>query len=226
MNAVSTTLIVGQGSSMDPAVRAQDLIRHVPCFPETLRPGDVIVFRPPGVGYLMVHRIVANRPQGILTKGDNNDFVDPWILSKDGIVGRVVEVFREGRRLTIYRGAVGWGQMVTARVRRWIAAQIIRFHQVAGRQLRPPRMLDRWLKRALKGRVITIRRSSGIELQFLVGRRVIARRPSAQGRWHIRWPFNLFLDKARLLALELDPPSLNPRGRSDDSTSTPQPSAS
>jgi signal peptidase len=59
-----------------------------------LRRGDVITYHPPassGVGGLVTHRIVQIGPQGIVTRGDAEPAVDPWLFDPpDATVPRVV----------------------------------------------------------------------------------------------------------------------------------------
>ena len=39
----------------------------------------------------MIHRIIGgSAEEGFLMQGDNNDFIDPWELTPDEIVGKAV----------------------------------------------------------------------------------------------------------------------------------------
>jgi hypothetical protein len=50
----------------------------------------------------------------------------------------------------------------------------------------------------MKKMVISFNRPEGLELQLLMGRRVIGRWLPGTSRWHIRRPFRLFVDEAAL----------------------------
>ncbi|MEM3551081.1 MAG: signal peptidase I [Candidatus Bathyarchaeia archaeon] len=50
--------------------------------------GDVIVFRVHGC--LVAHRIVAESESGFRTKGDYNGVLDPWVVTENAILGKLV----------------------------------------------------------------------------------------------------------------------------------------
>jgi hypothetical protein len=68
--------IVLTGDSMNPFLHSGDLLEVVPLSGELLR-GDVIYFRSPDGGKMVVHRIVALTATGAQTRGDNNADNDP-----------------------------------------------------------------------------------------------------------------------------------------------------
>lgn len=52
--------------------------------------GDIIVFQTTERSYPIIHRINNITEEGIRTKGDNNQYVDPWIVKESGIYGKAV----------------------------------------------------------------------------------------------------------------------------------------
>jgi signal peptidase len=85
--------------SMKPSINPNDLVVTAPVSPDSLRVGDVIMYRV-ALGnstYQIVHRIIDIRtdPTGgycFLTKGDNRKYTDPWRVYPDQVVGKVVLV--------------------------------------------------------------------------------------------------------------------------------------
>ena len=85
-----------RGHSMRPAIRDGDIVTVVPHVAAP-RIGDIMAFRHPRNGRLVIHRIAAQKDAGWLMRGDN-------CLSDDGIVpaatilGRVTRIERRGGR--------------------------------------------------------------------------------------------------------------------------------
>ena len=86
----STRLVVVQGHSMEPTFHLGDLIivrdNHQP------HVGDVIVFHipkgEPAASMLVVHRVIALRPDGsYLTRGDNRTTTDDFHITSGDVVG-------------------------------------------------------------------------------------------------------------------------------------------
>ncbi|RLG10741.1 MAG: signal peptidase I [Thaumarchaeota archaeon] len=84
-----TPLLTVKSGSMKPALMVGDVILIEPVKPEDLKVGDVVVFRNPWTGALVVHRIVRITEEGVYTKGDANPAIDPWSpIPSTSIVGR------------------------------------------------------------------------------------------------------------------------------------------
>lgn len=93
-----TPFMVVISRSMEPTLKVNDIIVVVGVDPDDIKIGDVIVFRNPTGGPVpIVHRVVdiitlPNGERGFITKGDNNNLNDPWTLTDEYIIGRVVFV--------------------------------------------------------------------------------------------------------------------------------------
>lgn len=82
-----STYVVVDGESMEPHLHTGDLVVARPT--ARYRIGDLVVAR--AGGGIVVHRIVAgNETTGWRTQGDNNDWLDPWTVRSNDIIGRVV----------------------------------------------------------------------------------------------------------------------------------------
>lgn len=66
---------------------------------------------------LLVHRVIAARSGGLVTRGDNNPASDNDIVSPELLVGRVFALERRGRRIRVRRGT---GGLILASIRRFI----------------------------------------------------------------------------------------------------------
>ncbi|MGQ9688683.1 MAG: signal peptidase I [Desulfobaccales bacterium] len=88
------------GPSMNPLLKRGDTLLVTPVTLEQLQPGEVIVFSNQGRGQI-VHRVVAIKADGVITKGDNNPTVDERLIAPPEILGRVTAIERQGRLLPV-----------------------------------------------------------------------------------------------------------------------------
>ncbi len=190
------------GPSMNPTLRVGDYLKVIPYGDGRIRVGDVVVFRPPEQECHVVHRVVSVGSQGIRTSGDNNSNIDPWILSPDCIAGRVVSAQRRGRNLKIHGGV--WGKTLTPvrLARRRITLTISRILHPAYHWLARSGVFRKVLPRLFKTQILCFQRTNGVEMQLLMGRRVIGRRLPGKGYWQIRRPFRLFVNESSLPGTE------------------------
>ena len=186
------------GSSMNPLLKSGDRLDTVPYDRQKIRRGDVVVFISPADGSKVVHRVVSVDSKAIKTRGDNCNRIDPWVLSPDQILGRVISVHRRNRRRRIFGGYLG-------RVFAGTAKGLIALDLGASYLLRPfynrlarSGILRSWKPVWLAPRVISFSHSGGTELQVLMGRWVIGRRLPGMTRWNIRRPFRLYVDEDSL----------------------------
>jgi len=183
---------------MNPLLLAGDGLHIVPYKDRAIRPGDVIVFIPPGGETKIVHRVVSVDSGGIKTRGDNALMVDPWILTPDNIQGRVVYIQRKNRRRRIFGGFMGRVVACLFRCMR-LFDTVISFllHPVYQRMCRSTSLKKR-LHGLLKPRVLSFSRPEGMELQLVVRHWLIGRRLPGKGQWEIRRPFRIFVDEELL----------------------------
>ena len=111
-----TPIVIISSGSMEPALRAGDVVFVSGVDVSTLRAGDVIVYNCPSKkdlcvreNELIAHRIVEiNETNGIKTKGDANDRVDRWLVGFSWIKGRMffrIPVF--GKPMVVLREFMG-----------------------------------------------------------------------------------------------------------------------
>jgi hypothetical protein len=196
--AKRSSIINHIGPSMNPTLKSGDVLQVIPYDGKKVRRGDVIVFLSPENGHIITHRVISVDSQGIKTRGDNNNQVDPLILTPDHILGHVVCAKRRDRRRKIFGGSIGRlfaGAIRAIHVIDESVSSLLRpvYHRLARsgvfRGLLPGRM---------EPRVLSFNRPGGTELQLLMGRRVIGRWLPGRDRWRIRRPFRLFVDEAKL----------------------------
>ena len=196
-----TDSIIYKGPSMNPTLRNADLLQIVPYDKKRVRLGDVIVFIPPNSKRSVTHRVVSISPEGIRTLGDNNNKVDPYILSHENIIGRVIYAQRNNKRIKIYGGFIG--RIYGYKIR---ALRLLKLNLRNGLYLLKP-IYHYFVRTGAfrkifsfqnKIKIASFNRSEGVEMQLLLYNHVIGRRLPNKTNWHIRPPFRLFIDESYL----------------------------
>jgi len=75
---------------MLPTIPRNAILIEVPIIENELVIGDIIIIK--GEDYNIVHRIVNITEEGYITKGDNNNVVDPKVCQIDDLKRKVVGV--------------------------------------------------------------------------------------------------------------------------------------
>ncbi len=87
-----TPLVVVASGSMRPVLYEGDILLIEGVRFDEIRAspddGDVVVYRRPFDGRLIVHRAIAKGPNALITKGDANSAPDPFPVPPDAVVGR------------------------------------------------------------------------------------------------------------------------------------------
>ncbi len=192
--------IVFTGPSMKPTLGPLELLEVTRYRGRKVRNGDIVVFAPPGQTQKIAHRVVHAGPDGIRTRGDNSLVTDCWLLSPNDIIGFVSAVRTGGRRRRVLTGTTGrvLSRVLMAGVfaRRTVRSAARRAYLGLGSS----RFLGGVLLAAPGTRCVSFKRTSGTELQFLIGRHAIGMRSAGDHRWRIKPPFGLLLDESSLEA--------------------------
>jgi len=77
------------GNSMYPTLLPLDVVFVNPV-PTIINEGDIIVFRK--YDMVIIHRVVRITEEGYITKGDANPVEDPWIVKKEEVLAKVLQI--------------------------------------------------------------------------------------------------------------------------------------
>lgn len=161
--------------------------------------GDVVVFVSPAQSYLIAHRIVKIDAQEIRTKGDNNPAVDPWILTADKIIGRVVYAYRGKKKLRIYGGSAGlWWAFFVGLIRS-MRSGIFFLLKPAYYRIIKTGLMNKLFNRILRVRVFHIN-ASDFELHLFLGTHIIGRYSSLNKKWYLLKRYEALINKDGLIA--------------------------
>ncbi len=188
------------GPSMHPTLKPLDRLNLIDYGARTVRSGDVIVFRSPMDGQRLTHRVTKSNAEGIMTRGDNNDRRDPWVLTPEEVQGQVVSARRNGRWVTIHGGLRGRIRAAEIRFMRHVIRMIYRPLRTMYRALTGNGRFRLKLPIRKIFRIISFQRQERTEFQLLIGSKVVAGQADEQGHWLLRRPYSWFLSEKCLPA--------------------------
>jgi hypothetical protein len=198
------------GSSMKPSLCDRDLLEVVPPHKKPPRVGDVIVFHPPTGDRTIVHRVIGTLGDGMRTRGDNSPAVDPWLLRRRDVMGRVVARWRAQKRRKVAGGRIGWALCYLAH---WYNA----LHRAVSVPLRPiyrffarGGTLRHLLPRSLRPRAVAFRCDGQTHIRLLMGKRVVGWYDRRSRGWSFQRPYRLFVDERPLARRLPDRPRGDP----------------
>jgi signal peptidase len=194
----SLNQVVYTGPSMNPTLRAPDILSVVPYNERKIRCGDVIVFVPPGGNHRITHRVISVDKEGIKTRGDNNSNIDTFILKPDNIIGRVTYARRGNKLLRIYAGLPGQLYVIAVKTVRKIDMGISFLLHPIYHWLSKIGVFRWFVPLRLKPRIISFKRPPGVEHHLVMGRRIVGKRLPGKEKWYIKRPFRLFVDEKSL----------------------------
>ena len=159
--------------------------------------GDVIVYPHPFGTVDVVHRIIEIRPDGVITRGDNNNKIDPYTVRFADIIGKVIAAKRKNRRIPVKGGKTGFCIHKLMLFRKYFVLY----------GLAPLRFVSNIM--AASGifnifhpvfnlRIVHINGEHQRQLILVSGNRAIGKLLEESGEWQIRFPYKYFINKGRL----------------------------
>ena len=169
---------------------------------EKVKTGDVVAFTAPNKLKRIAHRVVRFESDYIITQADNAFAPDPWRIQSGMLIGRVISVNRQGKKILLLGGRLGklWGEfMRSVNHGRYLLRRMRYF-------LRP---WAAWITRRCCLHTINHR-----EFKMLIFQRgnqrsqvliwkggIIARRMMGETLWKVRFPFQFFVNQRSLFHL-------------------------
>jgi len=196
----ATTPITYVGPSMNPTFRTRDVLEYEPVTVSGLRRGDIIVHVSPERPIRVIHRVIAVHGERVRTRGDNNGNDDPYTLTGEDILGRVVSATRGKKRLHVHNGMAGRVQAGYYRMKKSLRNNLVLLVQPLYSFLSEHRLISRWTARWLNIRVAEFERPAGRERYATLYGRVVAHIPPRSDMWRIQPPYRVFIDDSLLPA--------------------------
>jgi hypothetical protein len=198
MKPETSDVHVYSGTSMYPTLLESDLVEIEPIGGGAIRVGDILLFHAPNHPTPIVHRVEQIRPEGIRTRGDNSRRMDEWRLDPGQVIGRVVAVFRGGRRRAAWNGRKG-------RFRARLLFYLLPVGQAVNRILHFPYhalsargVFSRWMPSGWRPRKVLFVAGGRRFWRMQWGRHVVGQYDDGSNQWRIRRPFRLLIDPREL----------------------------
>lgn len=159
-----------------------------------VRCGDVVVFAGRQAGAEcrdVVHRVVRLVPEGLITRGDCNSFVDPDPVTAEDLVGVVTHARRGRRVIAVAGGARGLWKARMQRLRGLLRRVLGRLARRPYHALRVSGLMRKVWRPAAQ--VLVIQYDHGPVAKVLVGGRSVAVMNLTTGRFVCRKPYDLVL---------------------------------
>lgn len=198
METVKSKYSTCTGPSMHPTLRGGDgLDLYTYRNHAEIRVGDVIAYPHPFETTDVVHRIIEFRHNGVITRGDNNNKIDPYTVRFDDIIGKVIAAKRRTRVLPVKGGKTGFCIHKLMLFRKYFLLY----------GLAPLRFVSNII--AASGlfnvfhpvfdlRIIRIDGEHQRQLILVSGNRALGKQLAGSGEWQIRFPYKYFINKRRL----------------------------
>jgi signal peptidase I len=184
------SLCAYRGTSMHPTLYSSDLLEISTYDGREIHVGDVIFFLSPHGGKPTVHRVARLMVEGLRTKGDSNNRIDPWVVRQEDVIGQVVRATRGNKRRLIHGGIVGlmWSLGIRG-IKRMKQCLSIFYHLLAQSGL-----FRRLVPFHKQMRIVALHQKSGRAFKLFLGDRLIGNYQPGMAYWQIRRPFRLFVD--------------------------------
>ena len=205
--ACDSLRVVYTGTSMNPTLDEPDLLEVKPYGTRRVRPGDVVYFKSPGTGTMVVHRVVlvggrgtgdGGPWDGIRTRGDNNSADDDGVLRPGDIIGRAKAAQRGARRRAVLGGWRGFAVLRYLRLGRGIRRYAGLIPHTLYSFLTGLGPFDRLLPASLRPRLVRFDARYRVSLKLLMGRQTVGHYDDRRDGWYIRRLFRLFVDERTL----------------------------
>ena len=188
------------GPSMYPTLRNGDglVLEKFKSFDEIIV-GDIITYPhpDPAKSFDVVHRIIKIEEEGVITRGDNNNKVDPYLVRFEDIKGKVNAVKRNNKVVNLKNGSLGY-----------LVHRIMLFRKLLAPILKPLRWFSavieeskvfNFLNSLIQIEKIEVKKKGIKEVLLIYNGKVVGKKNVEKGnRWDIKFPYKYFIDKRKI----------------------------
>ena len=185
------------GPSMYPTLKSGDsYILNKYNSPDDIKIGDVIVFKNPDEAISIVHRVVKKSYSGVITRGDNNNLYDDYVVKFEDIFGWIKFVKRENKQIQILNGFWGfiWHKLMLFRKysRPFIVRPVIFIVDLITQS-----GVFFFLQKMLTLNIVEVKRNDKIQQILTHKKKVIGKRFENE-QWQIKFPYRMFINKDKI----------------------------
>jgi len=186
------------GPSMYPTLRSGDGLVLEPFEkPSQLNVGDIIVYSSSDKLFDVVHRVIKKEKDGVITRGDNNNKIDPDIVPYAAIIGIVLSAKRKNKIFKVRRGIYGLAIHKVMLLRKYTFPYLFFAPAKVINAISQLGILEVFHK-CIKTKVVYVNRNGNNEKLLYYKNIVIGRFLKDSNSWRIIFPYKLFIDKSKL----------------------------
>jgi signal peptidase I len=189
------------GPSMYPTLRGGDgLVLKKYKSNADLKIGDIIVYPhpEPNKNFDVVHRIIKLTEKGVVTRGDNNNKIDPYLVVYENISGWVYAAKRKNKTIYLLNGKKGYILHRLMLFRKYVVYPMIKPLRLLSALIASSKILNIFHSQ-IKTKIVTLTKNNKKELLLLYKGKVIGRKKSiVDSNWKIKFPYKFFIDKEKL----------------------------
>lgn len=187
------------GPSMYPTLKSGDGIQveEYANFSD-IKIGDVIICPHPNQSVNVVHRVIEIHRLGVVTRGDNNNKIDPYLIDFKDIKGKVVAAKRANKTIKITGGLMGYliHKIMVLRCYFFHSA-FIKLLCYLSRKLEKSGILN-FIHPIFKTEIVYVKRYNVNEIILLANKKVAGKYRSDTSTWKIEFPYKYFINKNKL----------------------------
>ena len=153
--------------------------------------GDIIVFKSPGSDIRIVHRVIHNNGEFLITRGDNLAKDDKYSVKQDDIAGLVFKYNRNGKEYSVSGGIIGYLTFRYYRFRNSIVLFLAGCKIYLIRLLLSAGFIRRIIIKGIRYKIVAVRIDDVKSYRALYGKTIIADFNNSNGVWQLRAPYDL-----------------------------------
>ncbi|MCP4177600.1 MAG: signal peptidase I [bacterium] len=187
------------GPSMFPTLRSGDgLIMYNYKNRREIRVGDIILYPHPEKPFDVVHRIIKKLDTGVVTRGDNNNKIDPYIIKYEDVIGKVISAKRKNTTIQMKSGTIGYILHKFLIYKKCTKPYIITPLSFISCKITDLKILN-FAHSFFNVQIISIKRNN-IESHILKykNKPIGQKSSSTDNKWQIRFPYKLFINRNKL----------------------------
>ena len=192
MEKVKSKYSTCSGPSMLPTLTSGDGLRLSKYKDNSeIKVGDVIVYPHPDKPFDVVHRIIKIKPIGVITRGDNNNKVDPYLIKFEEIQGKVLSAKRKTKMIYMRNGRLGYYRHRYLVIKKFLWPYIVMIPAKLSRPIKNHGLLN-FLHPCFKLKVITVKRGNRTDKILSSRNKPIGKFNNEKHEWDINFPYKFF----------------------------------
>ncbi|HJO93527.1 MAG TPA: signal peptidase I [Victivallales bacterium] len=187
------------GPSMFPTLKSGDgLVIYDYISQKEMKVGDIILYPHPEKPFDVVHRIIKKLDSGVITRGDNNNKIDPYVIKYEDVIGKVISAKRKSTTIQMKSGRIGYILHRLLIYKKFSKPYIISPLSFVSCKITESKIFN-FAHNFFNVQIISIKRNN-LESYILKykNKPIGQKSESTDNEWQIKFPYKLFINKNKL----------------------------